>query len=59
MTSRTMPLLLLLLLAGCDQTPMTNEQIVAAVKYCTDNGLRSAQLMGGWAMKTVYVECRE
>jgi hypothetical protein len=54
-----MPLLLLLLLAGCDQTPMTNEQIVAAVKYCTDNGLRSAQLMGGWAMKTVYVECRE
>lgn len=58
---RFVTVLLALLFAGCDAFPteaMTNEQVVAAVKYCHDNGFAAEQWRRlGSDGATVRVHC--
>lgn len=53
---------LALCLTGCSPIaqPMTNEEVVAAVKYCHDNGFDAEQWRRfGWDGATVIVHCAQ
>lgn len=51
-------LLLAVVVGGCGERPMTNEEIIAAKKQCAEAGMGIRGLIDPWTFKTVRVECR-
>ena len=51
----------LLAIMGCgieNRKPMSNEEIIAEVKFCEENGLCADVLVGGWEHERRVVICK-
>lgn len=51
-------LALAVVLGGCGERPMTNEEIIAAKKQCAEAGMGIRGLIDPWTFETIRVECK-
>jgi len=51
-------LALAVVVGGCGERPMTNEEIIAAKKQCAEAGMGIRGLIDPWTFETIRVECK-